>query len=142
MKGYKINIEKATLDNKNFRQVLYTSNHEQLVLMSLLPGEEIGSEIHQHVDQFFRVEQGRGKCFIDGNEYSIEAGDVIIAPAGVRHNIINVDKAIALKMYTVYGPPNHKDGTVEATKAEAESIKEEFDGATTEPTLEKLAVKA
>jgi mannose-6-phosphate isomerase-like protein (cupin superfamily) len=132
MEGYKINIEKATTENANFRKVLYTSSHLQLVLMSLQPGEQIGSEVHHNVDQFFRIEEGNGIFMIDAKEYTIQQGDVVIVPAGARHNIINVDDASALKMYTIYGPPNHKDGTVHLTRAKAEKSKEVFDGVTTE----------
>ncbi len=132
MKGFKINIEKATLENKNFREVLYTAEHLQLVLMTLKAGEEIGEEVHPKNDQFFRFEGGKGKCVIDGHEYAVKAGDAVIIPAGARHNVINADPSSELKMYTLYSPPNHKDGIVRATKKEAESKKEEFDGVTTE----------
>ncbi len=132
MKGYKNNIEKATLDNANFRKVLYSGKHLQLVLMSLKAGEEIGEEVHKENDQFFRFEGGNGKCVIDGNNYNVTDGDVIIIPAGAKHNIINTDSATELKMYTIYSPPHHKDGIVRATKEEAEKNEEEFDGKTTE----------
>lgn len=132
MKGYKNNIEKATLDNANFRKVLYSGKHLQLVLMSLKTGEEIGEEVHKENDQFFRFEGGNGKCIIDGNNYNVTDGDVIIIPAGAKHNIINNDPAAELKMYTIYSPPHHKDGIVRATKEEAEKNEEEFDGKTTE----------
>ena len=105
MKGFKSNIEKETLKNENFRQVLYTSKHLQLVLMTLKTGEEIGEEVHIGIDQFFRFESGKGKCIIDGNEYNIADGDVIIVPAGSRHNVINTDDSEELKMYTIYAPP-------------------------------------
>jgi len=132
-RGFKIDIEKSTLENTNFRKVLYTSKHLQLVIMSLLPGEEIGFEIHKETDQFFLFEQGHGKCIINENEYDIENGDVVVIPAGAEHNIINVDPVAELKMYTIYAPPNHKDGVVRSTKKEAETNEEEFDGTTTEP---------
>ena len=132
MKGYKNNIEKATLDNANFRKVLYSGKHLQLVLMSLKAGEEIGEEVHKENDQFFRFEGGNGKCIIDGNNYNVTDGDVIIIPAGAKQNIINTDSATELKMYTIYSPPHHKDGIVRATKEEAEKNEEEFDGKTTE----------
>lgn len=132
MKGFKINIEKATLENKNFRQVLYTAKHVQLVLMTLKAGEEIGEEVHPHNDQFFRFEGGKGKCIIDGHEYAVTDGDAVIIPAGARHNVMNTDPSSELKMYTLYSPPHHKDGIVRATKKEAESKKEEFEGVTTE----------
>ncbi|HTG54934.1 MAG TPA: cupin domain-containing protein [Niabella sp.] len=131
MKGFNANIEQLTLANNNFRKVLYTSAHMQLVLMSLLPGEEIGEEIHEENDQFFRFEQGNGECFIDGNRYLVADGDVIIIPSGAKHNVINTGNN-SLKMYTIYAPPHHKDGIVRATKKEAEENEEDFDGQTTE----------
>lgn len=132
MKGFKSNIEEDTLTNSNFRKVLYTSKHSQLVLMSLKPNEEIGEETHPDNDQFFRIEAGHGKCIIDGNEYQIEDGDAIVVPAGAKHNIINADNETELKMYTIYSPAHHKDGIVRATKKEAEQDEAEFDGTTTE----------
>jgi mannose-6-phosphate isomerase-like protein (cupin superfamily) len=132
MKGFNSNIEKDTLKNKNFRKVLYTSKHMQLVLMSLKPGEEIGLETHLTIDQFFRFESGQGKCIIDRNEYKVENGDVIIVPAGSKHNVINTDSKKELKMYTIYTPPNHKDGLTNATKDDAENHDVKFDGKTTE----------
>ncbi len=134
MKGYVANIEKETLDNDNFRKVLYTAKNSQLVLMSLLPKEEIGMETHPKIDQFFRFESGKGKCIIDGNEYDIKDGDAVIVPAGSKHNIINTSEDKALKLYTIYSPPNHRDGVMFKTKAaaEAKENKEEFDGKTTE----------
>ena len=131
MNGFKSNIEKDTLENKNFRKVLYTGKHIQLVLMSLKVGEDIGAEIHLHNDQFFRFESGVGKCIIDGNEYNIKDGDVIVVPAGAKHNVINVGAA-ELKMYTIYGPPNHENGTIRNTKEDAEKNEEKFDGKTSE----------
>lgn len=132
MKGFKISIETATVNNDNFRKVLYTSKHSQLVLMSLKPKEEIGEETHPDNDQFFRIETGNGKCLIDGNEYDIKDGDAIVIPAGARHNIMNIDTAAELKMYTIYSPAHHKDGIVRSTKQQAEANGEEFDGKTTE----------
>ena len=132
MKGYKSNIEKDTLKNNNFRKVLYTGHHLQLVLMSIKAGEDIGEEIHKTHDQFFRFESGAGKCIIDGNEYKVKGGDAIVIPAGAKHNIINTDEEAALKLYTIYSPPNHKDAIVRATKADAENIPEKFDGKATE----------
>ena len=132
MKGFKSNIEEDTLVNSNFRKVLYTSKHSQLVLMSLKPNEEIGEETHPDNDQFFRIEAGQGKCIIDGNEYQIKDGDAIVVPAGAKHNIINADNKTELKMYTIYSPAHHKDGIVRATKKEAEQDEAEFDGTTTE----------
>ena len=132
MKGFKTAIENDTLGNANFRKVVYTSKHSQLVLMSLRPGEEIGLETHQHNDQFFRVEKGRGRCFIDGNAYELSDGDAVVVPSGAQHNIINVSDAEELKLYTIYSPPHHKDGIVRTTKEDAKSNEEEFDGKTTE----------
>ncbi len=126
------NIEQLTLENNNFRKVLYTWKHSQLVLMSLLPQEDIGMETHQDNDQFFRFEQGEGKVVIDGNEYIIKNGSAIIIPAGSLHNIINTSATEQLKMYTIYSPAHHKDGVVCATKQEAMALEEEFDGVTTE----------
>lgn len=131
MKGFHANIEKDTLDNDNFRKVLYTGKHSQLVLMSLKPGEEIGMEVHEENDQFFRFEEGEGKCIIDGNEYALEDGVAIIVPSGAEHNIINTSDEEDLKLYTIYSPPHHQDGLVKATKEEAEDGPD-FDGKTTE----------
>ena len=132
MKGFKTNIEKETMVNNNFRKVLYSGNHLQLVLMSLKAGEEIGEETHKGIDQFFRVESGSGKCVIDGNEYAVKDGDVVIVPSGAKHNVINTDSKEALQLYTIYAPPHHKDGIVRTTKEEAEKHDAEFDGKTTE----------
>jgi mannose-6-phosphate isomerase-like protein (cupin superfamily) len=132
MKGFTANIEKDTRENKNFRKVLYTGKHCQLVLMSLLPNEEIGMEVHPDNDQFFRFEAGVGKCIIDGNEYPLQDGVVIIVPAGAQHNIVNTSATEELKMYTIYSPAHHKDGIVRTTKHEAETNEEEFDDKTTE----------
>ena len=132
MKGYVNNIEKLTTENSNFRQVLYTSKHSQLVLMSLAPSQEIGMEVHPDNDQFFRFEKGQGKCIIDGNEYEVSDGSAVVVPAGAQHNIINVSDSAELKLYTIYSPAHHKDGIVRATKEEAEANEAEFDGETTE----------
>lgn len=132
MKGFCDNIEKATLENDNFRKVLYTANHSQLVLMSLKPDEDIGMEVHEENDQFFRFEKGEGKCIIDGNEYKVEDGSAIVVPAGAEHNVINTSKSEDLKLYTIYSPAHHKDGIIRATKAEAEANEADFDGKTTE----------
>lgn len=132
MKGFTTNIETATKTNTNFRKVLYTGKHSQLVLMSLTPNEEIGMEVHKDNDQFFRFEAGQGKCIIDGNEFTVKDGDVIIVPAGAMHNVINISSTEDLKLYTLYSPAHHKDGIVRATKAEAETNAPEFDGVTTE----------
>ncbi|AIZ65520.1 cupin (plasmid) [Hymenobacter sp. DG25B] len=132
LKGFHTNIERATRANRNFRQVLYTGRHMQLVLMSLKPGEEIGSEVHQGHDQFFRFEGGTGKCIINGHSYPVTDGDVIVAPAGSTHNVINTDATKALQLYTIYAPPQHQDGIVRATKQEAEGNEAPFNGKTSE----------
>lgn len=131
-KGYQADIEKLTRENANFRQVLYTAKDCQLVLMSLLPGEEIGLEVHEEGDQFFRFEKGEGKVIIDETEYMVKDGDAVIIPMGAQHNVINTSETDTLKMYTIYAPPHHKDGIVRATRAEAEADGPEFDGVTTE----------
>jgi mannose-6-phosphate isomerase-like protein (cupin superfamily) len=118
--GYKDNIEKITLANSYFRQILFTGKHAQLVVMSLKPGEEIGMEVHENVDQFFRFEKGTGKVIMDGEEHEVGDGDVVIVPAGTNHNIINTSQTEDLKLYTLYSPPNHPDGTIHKTKGEAE----------------------
>ncbi|NLA42914.1 cupin domain-containing protein [Candidatus Saccharibacteria bacterium] len=132
MKGYYKNIEDATLNNDNFRQVLYTGNHMQLVLMSLPPKGEIGQEVHDDNDQFFRFESGQGKVVIDENQYTVGPDDVVIVPAGADHNVINTSEESDLKLYTIYSPPHHKDGIVRATRQEADENEEDFDGVTTE----------
>lgn len=131
MNGFVINLEKATEDNAYFRQVLYTAPHSQLVVMSLQPNEDIGEEVHT-LDQFLRVEAGQGKAVLNGVEHEISDGSAIMVPAGVRHNIINTSDSQPMKLYTVYSPAEHKDGTVHKTKAEAEAGEEHFDGVTTE----------
>lgn len=132
MKGFKENIEELTVENSNFRKVLYTGKHSQLVLMSLAPNEEIGMEVHEENDQFFRFEKGQGKVVIDGNEYDVSDGDAVVVPSGAEHNVVNTSDAEELKLYTIYSPAHHKDGIVRATKEEAESNEAEFDGETTE----------
>jgi len=132
MRGYRTNIEKVTLENRNFRKVLYTGKHSQLVLMSLRPKEDIGMEIHAENDQFFRFESGQGKVIIDGNEYEVGDGVAVVVPAGAKHNIINISDSKELKLYTIYSPAHHEDGIVRVTKKEAEADNEEFDGKTTE----------
>lgn len=131
MEGFVKDIEEVTVRNADFRRVLYTGKHLQLVLMALMPGEQIGEEVHVSHDQFFRVEEGAGAVVIDGRNRNIKKNDAIIVPAGALHNIVNTG-AVPLKLYTVYGPPAHRDGIVRATKAEAEATEEQFDGATTE----------
>ena len=130
-KGFKADIEKETLDNEDFRKVLYTGEHTQLVLMTLKEGEEIGMEVHPTIDQFFRFAQGKGKVIINDTEYNVKDGDCVIIPAKSEHNVINIGKE-DFKMYTLYSPPHHKDGVEFKTKAEASKSKEEFDGETTE----------
>lgn len=132
VKGFNTNIEKDTLENNNFRKVLYTAKHSQLVLMSLMPNEDIGMEVHSDNDQFFRFEKGQGKVIIDGNEYDVKNGSAIVVPAGAHHNVINTSNMEALKLYTIYSPAHHKDGVVRATKKDAEIDSPEFDGVTTE----------
>lgn len=132
MRGFHGNIEQMTLENTDFRHVVYTGAHAQLVLMSLRPGEAIGEEVHSKNDQFFRFERGTGRVEIDGNEYLVTDGSAIIVPAGSRHNIINMSTTDTLNMYTLYTPPHHKDGIVRATKEDAEQDAAEFDGTTTE----------
>lgn len=124
MSGYVGSIEKDTLENGNFRHVVFTAKHSQLVLMSLKPNEEIGEEVH-HLDQFFRIESGEGKVVIDGEEHPINDGTAIIVPEGAKHNVINTSTTEPLKLYTIYSPPEHRDGTVHATKADA--LKDEDD---------------
>jgi mannose-6-phosphate isomerase-like protein (cupin superfamily) len=131
MKGYTANIENLTRDNAAFRKVLYTSKHSQLVLMSLMPGEDIGEEIHEDTDQFFRVEQGMGTVLLNGETYDIEDGSTVVVPEGANHNIINTG-TVPMKLYTLYMPPHHRDGVLHKTKEEAEADDEHFDGKTTE----------
>ena len=133
MNGYHEDIETLTADNGDFRRVLYTGKHLQLVLMTLQPGDEIGAEVHTDRDQFFRFEQGEGVVDIDGVENRVEDGSGVIVPAGARHNVRNTSDA-PLKLYTLYGPPEHLDGITQATKADAEArhADEEWDGETTE----------
>lgn len=123
MSGFYSKIEKDTLENSNFRQVLFTGKHAQLVLMCLKVGEDIGTEVHDHVDQFFRFEAGQGKVVTDGQEYAVGDGDAVIVPAGAEHNIINTGSA-DLKLYTIYSPPNHPKGTVHVTRAQAMAAEE------------------
>ncbi len=133
MKGYVENIEEATIANQDFRRVLYTGKNLQLVLMTLPPGCDIGEEVHEDRDQFFRIEEGRGIVYIDGAPNRVEDDFAVIVPAGARHNVVN-DGEAPLRLYTIYGPPEHKDGVVQATKQEADARhhNEEWDGRTTE----------
>ena len=130
MKGFVGSIEKAALKNKTFRTVLYTAKNCQLVVMSLKRGEDIGEEVH-HLDQFLRVEKGEGTTVLDGVKHRIKPGFAVLVPAGTRHNIINGPSG-SMKLYTLYAPPNHRDGTVHATKADAEADEEHFVRKTTE----------
>ncbi|MDD5041280.1 MAG: cupin domain-containing protein [Candidatus Peribacteraceae bacterium] len=129
MKGYVANIEQISLDNTTFRTVLYTSKRTQLVVMSIPPGEDIGMEVHEDHDQFIRVEQGTGKAILDGVEHPLEDGSAVVIPAGTQHDIVNTGKN-DMRLYTIYAPPEHRDGTVHPTKADAKE--EHFDGKTSE----------
>jgi mannose-6-phosphate isomerase-like protein (cupin superfamily) len=129
-KGFKQNIEELTKGNINFRKVLYTGEHCQLVLMSLLANEEIGMEVHEDNDQFFRFENGSGKVIINETEYDVTDGDAVVVPSGSKHNVVAGDNG--LKLYTIYSPAHHKDGIIRSTKSEAESNEAPFDGVTTE----------
>ena len=133
MKGYITNIEEDTVKNKDFRRVLYTGKNSQLVLMSLRPKEEIGEETHT-LDQFIRVEAGDGVAILDGVKHQISDGTAVVIPAGTKHNVINDSETGELKLYTLYSPPEHRDGTIHKTKAEALAHEEYFDGKTTEAT--------
>ena len=130
-RGFCDDIEQQTVGNDDFRRVLYTGHHLQLVLMTIQPGEEIGSEVHEDRDQFFRFEEGSGTVDVDDNSYTVEDGSGVIVPAGARHNVRNTGDA-PLKLYTLYGPPEHVDALVQATKADADATHEEWDGGTTE----------
>ena len=131
MKGFVADIEELTQENTDFRRVLYTGTNLQLVLMAIEPGEEIGEEVHEDRDQFFRVEKGKGEVLIDGNRSKIKRDDAVIVPAGARHNIVNTGNK-PLQLYTLYAPPDHRDGMVHITKADAEATEEHFDGKTSE----------
>jgi mannose-6-phosphate isomerase-like protein (cupin superfamily) len=130
MKGYVEDLETAAIENTNFRQVLYTAQHSQLVVMSLKPGEDIGLETHQ-LDQYIQIVEGSGEAVLDGVHSPIRPGFAVLVPAGTRHNIVNTGD-IALKLTTLYAPPNHRDGVVHATRADADNDEEAFDGKTTE----------
>jgi mannose-6-phosphate isomerase-like protein (cupin superfamily) len=119
MAGYVVNIEEKSVKNGYFREVLFTGPHSQLVVMSLAPGEDIGMETHGDTDQFFRVEAGRGKAILSGEEQDLEDGSAVVVPAGTEHNIVNVSTSEPLKLYTIYSPPQHPDGTIHKNKAEA-----------------------
>lgn len=121
MSGYVTRINKDTAENRNFRQVLFTGKFSQLVVMSLKPGEEIGMEVHDDVDQFLRIESGEGKAILDGREHALKAGYAVVVPAGVEHNFVNTSADKEMKLYTIYSPPEHPDGTVHKDKAEADA---------------------
>lgn len=121
MNGYITNIEKKTIVNQYFRQVLYTGQHAQLVVMSLNPQEDIGEEVHEIVDQFIRIEAGEAKVIMNGQEQMVKDGDAFVVPAGTKHNVVNVSSENPLKLYTVYSPPHHKDGTIHKTKQDAQT---------------------
>jgi mannose-6-phosphate isomerase-like protein (cupin superfamily) len=121
MSGYVTNIEQDTLANEDFRRVLFTGPHTQLVLMTLQPGEDIGRETHEDIDQFIRVESGEGEALLNGTQHQLGDGSAVVIPAGVEHNIINTSSSTRLKLYTLYSPPEHADGTVHRTKREAEA---------------------
>ncbi len=129
-KGFVTNVEKDALENNFFRKVIFTAKNSQLVLMSLKPQEEIGTEVHETLDQFFRFEKGEGKVVIEGEEFQVKDGSAVVIPAGTLHNIINTSETQSLKLYTIYSPPNHKDQTVHQTKEIAEAAEEHFDGQT------------
>ncbi len=132
MHGFDTNIEKATLENTNFRKVLHTTEFQQLVVMSIPVGGEIGQEVHDENDQFIRIEAGQAEAMIDGRKITLGDDDVIIIPKGAEHNVVNTSSSEDLKLYTIYSPPHHKDGTVHATKEQADADDEHFDGKTSE----------
>ncbi len=131
MRGYIVNIENRTEENDNFRTVLYTARHSQLVVMSLVPGQDIGTETHKNVDQFIRIEQGEGKAILNGEEQTIREGYAIVIPAGTEHNVINTSSE-KMRLYTIYSPPEHHDKIVHKTKDDALTNEEHFDGSTTQ----------
>jgi mannose-6-phosphate isomerase-like protein (cupin superfamily) len=128
MPGYVVDIEEKTLKNTCFREVLYTAKGMQLVVMSLRPGEEIGLEVHDDVDQFIRVEAGIGKAILDGEDHHLEDGSAVVIPAGTEHNIVNASSSEDLRLYSIYSPPEHPDGTIHKTKAEADEYEREHHG--------------
>ncbi|NLA38608.1 MAG: cupin domain-containing protein [Methanomicrobiales archaeon] len=131
-KGFSTNIEDDTVENSDFRRVLYTGQFSQLVLMCLKPGEEIGEEVHDDIDQFFRFEEGEGVVVINGVKHAVEDGSAVIVPGGASHNVLNTSKTADLKLYTIYSPPEHRDGVLHKTREEAMAQEEHFDGKTTE----------
>jgi len=132
MKGFVVSLETEARRNADFRRVLYTGKHSQLVLMSIKPGEEIGMETHSDVDQFFRFEDGEGKVIIDGVEHLVRDGTGVIVPSGAKHNVVNTSKVSELKLYTIYSPPEHQNEVIRHTKADALAKEEHFDGKTSE----------
>ena len=128
MSGFIIDIEQKTLENDNFREVLFTAPHSQLVVMTLQPGEEIGQETHDEIDQFIRVEAGTGKAILNGEEKALADGTAVVIPAGTEHNVVNISQTEPLKLYTIYSPPEHPDGTINKTKAEADIYEKERHG--------------
>ena len=128
MSGFIIDIEQKTLENENFREVLFTAPHSQLVVMTLQPGEEIGQETHDEIDQFIRVEAGTGKAILNGEEKALADGTAVVIPAGTEHNVVNISQTEPLKLYTIYSPPEHPDGTINKTKAEADIYEKERHG--------------
>ena len=139
MIGFTVNIEEQTEANTDFRRVLYSGSRLQLVVMSVAPGEELGGEIHDDTDQFFRIESGKGRIVIDGVPHKVKAGDGVIVPAGAHHNVICAGHD-ALKLYTIYGPPHHRDQLVQKTKAEADASDEAFDGKATEHPADPVRI--
>ena len=131
-KGFVTDIETETVKNTDFRRVLYTGKFSQLVLMCLKPGEEIGAEVHDDVDQFFRFEEGEGAVVIDGVKHAVRDGSAVVVPSGANHNVLNTSKTADLKLYTIYSPPEHQDKVVRKTREEAMALEEHFDGKTTE----------
>jgi mannose-6-phosphate isomerase-like protein (cupin superfamily) len=130
--GFATSIEKDTVENTDFRRVLYTGKFSQLVLMCLKPGEEIGEEVHDDIDQFFRFGEGEGAVVIDGVKHVVKDGSAVVVPSGANHNVLNTSKTENLKLYTIYSPPEHRDGVVRKTREEATAQEEHFDGKTTE----------
>ncbi len=128
MAGYTTNIEQKSLENEYFREVLYTAPHSQLVVMTLQVGEEIGKETHGEIDQFIRVEAGQGEAILDGERYPLGDGDVVVIPAGTEHNVVNTSNSEPLRLYTIYSPPEHPDGTINRTKQDAEAYEREHHG--------------
>lgn len=136
--AFVVDIEKASVDNKYFRKVLFTAAHEQLVVMSLLPSEDIGMEVHPHTDQFIRIEEGAGEAILNGKKFKLKAGSAVVIPAGTQHNIVNGSATEDMKLYTVYSPPHHKNGKIHKTKADAEADKDDKPSGVKESKLSSL----